>query len=101
MADSLADECTPLKHKYDSCFNAWFEGYLEPVVGANVSTKEKKAIAKQKAEEYEAKCGKIWADYRDCVQKAVQLKGLTKLLDQARHEDPLLKPSDAEGPSSR
>lgn len=30
--DSLSPECTPLKHRYDSCFNAWFEGFLQPVV---------------------------------------------------------------------
>lgn len=31
---SLNPECTPLKHAYDSCFNAWFEGYLKPAVVA-------------------------------------------------------------------
>ncbi|PWN24940.1 hypothetical protein BDZ90DRAFT_281922 [Jaminaea rosea] len=25
---SLSPECTPLKHKYDACFNAWFQDYL-------------------------------------------------------------------------
>lgn len=32
MADSLSPECTPLKKDYDTCFNAWFAGYLEPAV---------------------------------------------------------------------
>ena len=27
---SLNPECTPLKHRYDACFNSWFEGYLRP-----------------------------------------------------------------------
>ncbi|KAL7420158.1 hypothetical protein Q5752_005124 [Cryptotrichosporon argae] len=31
---SLAEECTPLKHRYDSCFNLWFEGYLQPALDA-------------------------------------------------------------------
>lgn len=25
---SLSAECTPLKHKYDGCFNLWFQEYL-------------------------------------------------------------------------
>jgi hypothetical protein len=29
---SLDPECTPLKHRYDSCFNLWFEGYLQPAL---------------------------------------------------------------------
>lgn len=29
---SLSPECTPLKHRYDSCFNLWFEGYLQPAL---------------------------------------------------------------------
>ncbi|WWC67769.1 uncharacterized protein I206_101681 [Kwoniella pini CBS 10737] len=32
--ESLSPECTPLKHKYDSCFNAWFEGYLQPALSS-------------------------------------------------------------------
>ncbi|KAK4688370.1 TRIAP1/MDM35 family protein, partial [Tremellales sp. Uapishka_1] len=29
---SLSPECTSLKHRYDSCFNLWFEGYLQPAL---------------------------------------------------------------------
>nr|ODN87936.1 hypothetical protein L203_03140 [Cryptococcus depauperatus CBS 7841] len=29
---SLSPECTPLKHRYDTCFNLWFEGYLQPAL---------------------------------------------------------------------
>jgi hypothetical protein len=25
---SMSAECTPLKHRYDACFNKWFEDYL-------------------------------------------------------------------------
>lgn len=34
---SLSPECTPLKHRYDSCFNLWFEGYLQPALDATRS----------------------------------------------------------------
>jgi TRIAP1/MDM35 family protein len=69
MADSLSPECTPLKSKYDTCFNAWFEGYLEPAVA--VSSSERSAYSKEKADEFEAKCGKVWGQYRACVQVRV------------------------------
>ncbi|KIJ96096.1 hypothetical protein K443DRAFT_682564 [Laccaria amethystina LaAM-08-1] len=90
MANSLSAECTPLKEKYDTCFNAWFEGYLEPAVAA--SSSERAAYSKQKADEFEAKCGKVWQQYRECIQRAVKEKGLDKLLQQAREENPLKEP---------
>jgi len=68
MAHSLEKRCTPLKLEYDSCFNSWFEGYLEPAVSAAASLENRAEYSKAKAEEYERKCGKIWASYRDCVQ---------------------------------
>ena len=62
MSQSLAEECTPLKHTYDSCFNAWFAEYLQPSNGnGNVAIKEK-------VKDYEEKCGKVWEQYRNCVQ---------------------------------
>jgi Uncharacterised protein family (UPF0203) len=68
MAHSLDERCTRLKLEYDSCFNSWFEGYLEPAVSASASPESRAKYSKEKAEEYERKCGKIWASYRDCVQ---------------------------------
>jgi len=92
MAHSLEERCTPLKLEYDSCFNSWFEGYLEPAVSASASPESRAKYSKEKAEEYERKCGKIWASYRECVRKAVKDKGLEDLLDQARKENPLKEP---------
>ncbi|KAI0052012.1 hypothetical protein FA95DRAFT_1580293 [Auriscalpium vulgare] len=92
MAHSLTSECTPLKLEYDSCFNSWFEGYLEPAVSAASSAEQRAKYSREKAQEYEQKCGKIWAAYRDCVQKAVKEKGLDDLLDQARRDNPLKEP---------
>lgn len=68
MAHSLAAECTPLKLKYDSCFNAWFEGYLQPAVSASANPAEREQYRKSKAEEYEQNCGKLWEEYKSCVQ---------------------------------
>ncbi|KAH9948050.1 mitochondrial distribution/morphology family 35/apoptosis [Amylocystis lapponica] len=92
MALSLSEECTPLKQEYDACFNAWFEGYLEPAVSASASPEQRSAFSQQKAAEYERNCGKIWTQYRDCVQKAVKEKQLDVLLDEARQEYPLKDP---------
>ncbi|KAF8652897.1 hypothetical protein AX16_004085 [Volvariella volvacea WC 439] len=104
MADSLLPECTPLKQEYDACFNAWFEGYLEPAVAlsqkssnrvggaALASQKEREEYSKKKAEEFQRKCGGVWEKYKECVQKAVKAKGLDTLLQQAREENPLTNP---------
>ncbi|KAG6837166.1 hypothetical protein H0H93_013756 [Arthromyces matolae] len=92
MADSLSPECTPLKLEYDACFNAWFEGYLEPAVAASSSRSQREAYSQRKAAEFNEKCGKIWERYRACVQKAVKEKGLDALLQQARDENPLTEP---------
>jgi TRIAP1/MDM35 family protein len=67
MAESLAPQCTPLKTAYDACFNSWFEGYLEPAVAAS-QTADREAYSKKKAEEYQQKCGKVWDEYKTCIQ---------------------------------
>ncbi|KLO16093.1 hypothetical protein SCHPADRAFT_823664 [Schizopora paradoxa] len=100
MAHSLTPECTPLKHEYDACFNAWFEGYLQPAVNAASLTDEQRvAYSRQKAEEYEQKCGKVWESYKNCVQKAVKDKGLEDMLAEATKDDPLLEPPVQNGSS--
>ena len=69
MSQSLSPECTPLKKEYDSCFNSWFEGYLEPAVAASSSSSTARAAySKKKAEEFEQQCGKIWERYKACIQ---------------------------------
>ncbi|EIW55437.1 uncharacterized protein TRAVEDRAFT_102554, partial [Trametes versicolor FP-101664 SS1] len=92
MSQSLNNECTPLKREYDACFNAWFEGYLEPALSSAANAEQRTKFAQQKAAEFESSCGKVWLEYRKCVQKAVTDKGLDALLDQARSENPLKEP---------
>ena len=79
MAHSLEDRCTPLKLEYDSCFNSWFEGYLEPAVSVSASPENRAEYSKAKAEEYERKCGKIWASYRDCVRVRLSFRVLMSI----------------------
>jgi TRIAP1/MDM35 family protein len=77
MAHSLSSECTPLKHAYDSCFNAWFAGYLEPTLTPHQQREKDKnpqEYQKQKAEEYQQKCGKVWESYKECVQVSVHAR---------------------------
>ncbi|KAJ3517349.1 hypothetical protein NLJ89_g560 [Agrocybe chaxingu] len=92
LSSSLSPECTPLKQNYDSCFNAWFKGYLEPAVAASSSPEACAAYSKKKADEFQEKCGKVWGEYKSCVQAAVKQAGLHKLLQQAREENPLVEP---------
>ena len=103
MSQSLAPECTPLKHSYDACFNAWFEGYLEPAIaagssggsgknGSTASPKAREEYSAKKAEEFEKNCGEVWRQYRTCVQGAVKEKGLDEMLKQAREDNPLKEP---------
>ena len=77
MAHSLSSECTPLKHAYDSCFNAWFAGYLEPSLTPHQQREKDKnpqEYRKQKADEYQQKCGKVWESYKECVQVSVRVE---------------------------
>lgn len=66
MSQSLSAKCTPLKREYDSCFNAWFAEYLEPPIAVSPEKKREQDLAK--TEEYEQRCGKVWAAYKECVQ---------------------------------
>ena len=68
MSQSLSPDCTPLKKTYDTCFNDWFAGYLEPAVSAFSSTEARTKFSEEKAKEFDQKCGKIWEDYKSCVQ---------------------------------
>lgn len=55
--NSLADECTPLKHEYDACFNSWFsEKYLKG------DTRDE--------------CGDLFKKYQECVKRAIKEKGI-------------------------
>lgn len=77
MAHSLSDRCTDLKLAYDACFNAWFEGYLRPAVSfasSSATPEQRAAYSKQKADEYESKCGKVWREYKECVQVSIEIR---------------------------
>lgn len=43
---SLDPQCTPLKHRYDSCFNLWFEGYLQPALDGRVTGESSTKVAR-------------------------------------------------------
>lgn len=66
MSQSLAPECTPLKHAYDDCFNSWFAGYLQPQ-NSNDGEEGSQAFIDARVKEYHEKCGKLWIEYRECL----------------------------------
>ncbi|EJT99444.1 hypothetical protein DACRYDRAFT_23966 [Dacryopinax primogenitus] len=97
MSHSLKPECTPLKHKYDACFNTWFEGYLQPPPGGKSESEEaQRQWQRDKRDEYERTCGKVWEGYRAYLDGALTEKGLDDLLQQAREENPLIEAEPAE-----
>lgn len=76
--DSMSPECTPLKHKYDNCFNLWFRDYLAASSenaerGAQPRTHslfERKAPPSLSSlrERYEKDCGSLFTEYQACVK---------------------------------
>ncbi|KAL5264286.1 hypothetical protein ACHWQZ_G005401 [Mnemiopsis leidyi] len=55
--NSISDECTPLKHDYDLCFNSW---YSEKFLKGIPSTE----------------CEELFKTYQTCVKKALVERGL-------------------------
>jgi TRIAP1/MDM35 family protein len=108
MAHSLSPECTPLKTSYDSCFNSWFAGYLEPTLSPQQQAHKEQhpeEYAKQKADEYQKKCGRIWESYRNCVQVRVHyhlplLRG-TNERAYHRYQSPVLNKQTCRRPSKK
>lgn len=47
---SMSAECTPLKHRYDACFNKWFEDYLGLPASASSSSSASTSASKSDAE---------------------------------------------------
>lgn len=89
--DSLHPPCTPLKKKYDACFNHWFDEYLQlaaPTTSTSTSSSsngqqqkldtdsiaserskdDRQTKIKSKAAEYEQRCGETWKAYRNCLE---------------------------------
>lgn len=54
--DSIGEECTELKKKYDDCFNEWFGEYI----------KGRKSDP----------CQALFKDYNECVRKVLEKKGI-------------------------
>ena len=48
--DSIDSACTPLKAKYDECFNRWFKDFL------------------QGNDNHERSCGAVFKQYQKCVK---------------------------------
>lgn len=72
--NSIADECTPLKHEYDACFHSWYS---------------EKFLKGEKSNE----CEELFTVYQACVKKALKDKGI---------EIPIFSPSPEEnGPDSQ
>ncbi|KAF3931756.1 hypothetical protein ABW19_dt0210587 [Dactylella cylindrospora] len=67
MSTSLSPECLPAKEKYDACFIRWYT--------------EKFLRGERKEDET---CQKLFQEYSQCLKKALESKGISKMLDEAR-----------------
>jgi hypothetical protein len=94
---SMSSECTPLKHRYDACFNKWFEDYLGlPAPSSSSSSTEEDRrdsgvsgfFSKSKTsnnsstdaqgrkklrERLDGDCGPFWKEYQGCVLVSLSL----------------------------
>ena len=76
--ESLSPDCTPLKHQYDGCFNAWFKEYLEIATQGTTNnayeprntmfSSAKPYRLAQLRDQYERECGKLFSMYQSCVR---------------------------------
>ena len=53
--ESLDSECSPLKTKYDDCFNAWFRD----------------SFLKRKGADHDTACGELFKAYQTCLKVGV------------------------------
>ncbi|KAF3919282.1 hypothetical protein ABW20_dc0108549 [Dactylellina cionopaga] len=67
MSASLCPECLPAKEKYDACFIRWYT--------------EKFLRGERKEDET---CKKLFLEYSHCLKQALDTKGISKMLDEAR-----------------
>lgn len=91
LMDSISPQCTPLKHKYDGCFNAWFQEYLGAATNAEAEQSAQSSGSWTKGiprfssssqritqkltllrERYEYDCGKLFTQYQACVQVRIK-----------------------------
>jgi len=62
MAESFASECTPLKQKYDNCFNDWYANKCAPARTLPVNSRF------LKGEGSKGGCVELFTEYRSCVE---------------------------------
>lgn len=74
---SLSQECTASKHRYDQCFNAWFEGYLKPIVASQPVEEEEAEPEVEEQEDEEPGFLEPFEDDEDELPDVVQGDSLT------------------------
>jgi len=101
MANSVNPACNAFKRQYDSCFNTWFEQYLNTSLpsSGNNNSKPDPEVLRSKGKELESKCGDLFKTYRRCIESDLEAKGLNELLNEARDAEPLHKPGDTNFPN--
>lgn len=57
--DSIAPECSFIKHKYDECFNKWFSSFL-----------------KGNERKIPPECESLFSKYQACVKPSLEAQGI-------------------------
>lgn len=61
--NSIDDSCTPLKAKYDNCFNSWFRD----VFLKDMSSKQS----------HDEACGELFKEYLTCLKGALEKNNIS------------------------
>ncbi|KDN39914.1 hypothetical protein K437DRAFT_227679 [Tilletiaria anomala UBC 951] len=88
---SMDPKCTPLKHRYDQCFNLWFDEYLD--LAAPAATAPPAASRRAELRKKYDSCAALFEDYKTCVRAAVRERDLEPLIAEARCFNPFPFPS--------
>lgn len=87
--ESLDPACSPLKHTYEEAFRKWYTYTYIPRTSHAQSANNTKLPDLEKpyadlAKSYENACGEAFRQYRTCLEKTLEAKGINKLLSDAK-----------------
>ncbi|KAF3315198.1 TP53 regulated inhibitor of apoptosis 1 [Orbilia oligospora] len=87
MSASLLPECLPAKEKYDACFIRWYTEsrlVLSPELFFHDTNLQFYTEFLRGERSEDETCKKLFLEYSHCLKKALDSKGISKMLDEAR-----------------
>ncbi|CAI6338901.1 unnamed protein product [Periconia digitata] len=94
MSASLAPECNEVKERYDNCFLKWYsESKQDRFPHLNPNKSDKRYIEFIRGSATSDECDPLFKQYEKCLSKALQDRGIDKMLKEAREDN---RENDAE-----